>query len=98
MPTEFWLLLFAVALFAIQLLLCLKVKKLIWRLLPTVLAFTVTVTFFVMTFLSKGWDVIGYLLLAVCSLALLVACGIAWGVWAMWLLFKKVKEQKDRLS
>ena len=96
MPTEFWLLLFAVALFAIQLLLCLKVKKLIWRLLPTLLASIITVTFFAMIFLAEGWEVIGYLLLAVCSLGLLVACGIAWGTWAMWILFKKVKEKTNQ--
>ena len=81
--TEIFILILSVLMLALQLLLCFKVKKLLLRLLPAILFAILTMAFFVLIFLSEGWDSVGFLLLAICSAALLLFCGIGWGIWAI---------------
>ncbi len=76
----------------IQLLLCFKVKKLLLRLLPTMLLAVTTVVFFAMMATAKDWDAIGYAILGVFSGVLLIFSGIGWGVWAVALFIRKKKQ------
>ena len=73
----------AAVMLAVQLLLCLKVKRVWIRLIPTVLSVLATVGLIVMMTQSDGWDVLGYLLLVICSFALVGACAVAWIIWAI---------------
>ncbi len=81
--TEYFVLILSVLTLSLQLLLCFKAKKLFSRLLPMILFAILTVVFFVLIFLSEGWDSIGFLLLAICAAALLLVCGIGWGIWGI---------------
>lgn len=75
----------------IQLLLCFKVKKLVLRLLPSLVLTATTVFLFIRMRMATDWDAIGYAILGVFSGVLLVFSGIAWGVWAIIKLVKKKK-------
>ena len=81
--TEIFILILSVLVLALQLLLCFKATRLFVRLLPAILFAILTAVFFVLIFLSEGWDSVGFLLLAICAAALLLCCGIGWGIWAI---------------
>lgn len=81
--TEIFVGILSVFALALQLLLCFKVKKRLLRLIPVILFAAATAVFFLLTFLSEGWDSIGFLLLAVFAAALLLTSGIGWGIWAL---------------
>ena len=69
--------------FPLQLLLCFKVKKLLIRLLPPILLTVATIVFFSLMFVAKDWDAVAYAIFGAFSGALLIVCGIAWGIWAI---------------
>ena len=75
----------------IQLLLCFKVKKLFFRLLPSFVLTATTIFLFILMRITTDWDAIGYAILFVFSGVLLMFSGIAWGVWAIVKLIKKRK-------
>lgn len=79
----------------IQLLLCFKVKKILLRLLPTIVFTSITVFFFVMMSCTKDWAAIGYAILGVFSGVLLVFSGLAWGIWAVSGRIKKKQSGKS---
>lgn len=89
--TDIFLLIVSVIFLLLQIFLCLKVKNVVLRLLPTAFFAVLTTVFAVMIFLVDGWDSIGFLFLAICSAFLLFACGIGWGIWA---IFKKSQIRK----
>lgn len=91
--TDIFVLILSVALTAIQLLLCFKVKNKLIRLIPVILFSFLTAIFFVLIFVFEGWDSLGFLVLAICSAVILAACGIAWGIW--WVVSKKLLQSKN---
>lgn len=94
--------LITIAIFAavviVQFLLCFKAKRLVLRLLPATALLAATSVFLVLTAITKGWDVIGYLLLTVYTALMLLSCGIVWGIFAIVKLIKKVsyENRKER--
>ena len=72
-----------IAVLALQLLLCFKVKRTLIKFLPIVLLVISTIVFYVFAVSINGWDGLGYLFFAVLSFGLIFVCGIGWGVWAM---------------
>lgn len=66
-----------------QLLLCFKAKKNIIRLIPVCLFSGLAVLFIVLGFIFSDWDSFGFFFLAGCTLVLLLACGIGWGIWVV---------------
>lgn len=85
----------AVLFCALQLFLCLKVKKMILRLIPTVVTALSTVVLFVLaTMITEGWDAIGYLILAICAGAFFCACVLAWLIYlVIWLLRRSAQKE-----
>ena len=88
--TDIFILILSVLTVIVQLFLCAKIKKLIIRLIPTIVLATVTVVFTILIFVFDGWDSVGCLLLALWTAFLLGASGVAWAVW--WLLTKMKKK------
>ncbi len=87
--TELFLLILAVLTLVLQLVLSFKVRSLALRLLPATLFAVSTAVFFVLVFVTDGWDSLGFLLLALCTAMLLAVCGIGFAVWAI------VKKRKN---
>ena len=77
----------------IQLLLCFKVKKLLLRLLPSLVLTATTVFLFIMMRTATDWNAIGYAILGVFSGVLLIFSGLAWGIWAIVIAIKKRKKK-----
>ena len=75
--------------FAIQLVLCFKVKFLIIKLLPVLALFIATIVFIVLMKLVSGWDALGYLLLALVTGIGVLVCGFAWFIWGVIKLIKR---------
>ena len=89
--TDIFVLIISVLFFAVQMLFCFKVRKLRVRLLPTLPPLILTVTFILLIFFFEGWDALGFLVLALCTAYPLLACGIAWAIWA---IHKRYKSKK----
>ena len=70
-------------LFHCQLLLCFKVKRIVLRLLPSIVLFAATAIFFAFIYIADSWDSLGYLFLALFTGFMLLVCGLAWLVWAI---------------
>ena len=83
MSTEVFAAITAVIVLSVQLVLCFKVRKLCVRLIPVCLSAIAAAVCLALTFLSEGWDALGYLLLTMFSAGLLLVCGIGWLVWAI---------------
>ena len=81
--TKFVWIVSIVVLLPLQLLLCFKVEKLLFRLLPIIILSILTIAFVVMNFLMPGWDNLVYLFLAVFSGFMIFMCGVGWGIWAI---------------
>lgn len=73
----------------IQLALCFKAKKLLVKLLPTILLAVATLAFYAMVFVLKERSAIGYAILGIFSSVLLFFDGLAWGILAITKLIKK---------
>ena len=63
---------------AVQLILCFKAKRLVWRLLPTVLSALAAIVCGVMCMIITGWDVFAWLFFLIVFLIMLGACALAW--------------------
>ena len=81
--TKLVLIVSIVVLLPLQLLLCFKVKKLLFRLLPIIILFILTIAFVIMNFLIPSWDNLVYLFLAIFSGFMMFMCGVGWGIWAI---------------
>ena len=76
--------LFSVILTAIvQLLLCFKAKKALFKLLPVALLAVATIVLYIIAHNVGGWDALSYLFFVVLCIGLLIVCAICWGVWAL---------------
>lgn len=67
----------------IQLLFCFLSERVWIRLIPTVLAALATAGCVAMMYLAGGWDVLGYLLLAIYAGAALLICCLGWILFAV---------------
>lgn len=92
--TEIAIIAIFAAVIIVQFLLCFKVKRIVLRLLPTAVLFAATAVFLVLTVITEGLDVIGYLLLTVYTGAMLISCGVVWGVFAIVKLIKRAARAK----
>ena len=86
--------LFGIAVFAIQLVLCLKVRLIIVKLIPIMVAVVAGIVFFIGMCLSNGWDVLGYFALLIYAFIALGVCAIAFIVYGIICLIKKIKNSK----
>jgi len=86
-PTSLLIIAGCIVVFVVQLLLCLLSRRVFVRLIPTILAVLCAAFCFTMVFLSSGWDVIGYLLLATIACFPAAACLLAWIIYfVIWLV------------
>ena len=83
-----------VSVFAAQLLLCFKAKRLVLRLLPTVLSALAAMICGVMCMLLTGWDVFGWMIFLFCFLIMLGLCALAWLIWAIIWFIKQHSAEK----
>lgn len=74
--TDLFLLLLSVAIFALQLLLCLRVKRRWLRLLPAAFLAVAVAVFLLLLLFTDGWDQIGFLILALWTALLLIPCAL----------------------
>ena len=72
-----------IVLLPIQLLLCFRIKSKVIRLLPIILLSIPTLIFIFMSTTTQGWDGLGYVFLAIFTGFMTLACGVAWGIWAI---------------
>ena len=75
----------------VQLWICMKVKNIMVKLLPAVLLFVLTTIFYCMGIASSGWDGLGYVVIAIFTGIMLLACGFGWGIWAVFSMVKRKK-------
>ena len=73
----------------IQLFLCFRAKKLLFKFLPPSILAATTVFFFVMMRTTTDWNAIGYAVLFIFSCVLLLFSGVGFGIWAITKLIKK---------
>ena len=69
--------------FAAQIFLCFKARRLVVRLLPTVLSDLAAMVCGVMCMILTGWDVFAWMIFLFCFLIMLGACALAWLIWAI---------------
>ena len=67
----------------LQLILCFRAKKLLFKLIPPVLLAVAAFAFWVMMLTAKDWSALVYLIFAVFSVVLLIFSGIGWGIWGI---------------
>lgn len=77
----------------LQIWLCFKVKSLFVRLFPVGLLTVAGGWFLTLFYTIPGWDGLGYILFAVYAAFMIVACGVGWGMWALWRWRKKRNEK-----
>ena len=92
-PTSLLVMAGCIVLFVIQLLLCLLSRRVFVRLIPTVLAVLFAGGCFAMIFLSTGWDAIGYLLLATVACFPMAACVLAWIIFFVVWVIRKIADR-----
>ena len=92
-PTNLIVIAACIAVFAVQLLLCLLARRVLVRLIPTILAVLFAGGCFAMIFLSTGWDAIGYLLLATIACFPVAACVLAWIIFFVVWVIKKIADR-----
>lgn len=87
------LIIFVIAFVALslQMLLCLKVRNIFLKLIPTVVTTGISIYFFIMLKTVTGWSALGYALLWIISLIVILSLIIAWIVY---LLIKIIKRRK----
>lgn len=76
----------------LQLLLCFRTGRTLYKLLPVVLFSVFTVVFSVCSACINGWDGLGWLFFALLSFALTLVCGIGWLIWFV------IRHRKGRLQ
>lgn len=74
---------------ALQLVLCFKAKKLIVKLLPSILLVAAVIVFYAMIFIIQDRAAIGFGILAVFAEVLLFFDVIAWVIWGIVKLIKR---------
>lgn len=89
--TELIIYIAALIMIPVQVFLCLKVKKLMIRLLPMILFLGLTISFIRIAQLYEGWDGFGYVVLAMCTMILLAGSVIGWIIGIIWMIVKKVR-------
>ena len=72
------LILLAACVFAAQIFLCFEARRLVVRLLPTVLSALAAMICGVMCMILTGWDVFAWVIFLICFLIMLGLCALAW--------------------
>lgn len=94
LKTEVFVALVSVAVFAVQLALCFKVKKLFVRLLPLTLFLALAVCLIILSYVYyEGWDGLGALLCGLYSGLLALVCALTLGFWTV---FKKLRAKQAK--
>ncbi len=92
-PTGLLVIAGCIVFFVIQLLFCLLSRRVFVRLIPTVLVVLFAGGCFAMIFLSAGWDTIGYLLLAAIACFPVAACVLAWIIFFVVWVIRKIADR-----
>ena len=77
----------------IQLTLCFRAKKPLFKLLPAALSAAAVLVFYGIAITAKDWSAFGYLILAAASGIMLIFSGIGWGIWAIAGLVRKSRQE-----
>lgn len=72
-----------------QLMLCIKAKRLLVKLLPSLLAASAAAVFYILMITATDWSAMVYLLCAAFCGAMLLASALAWGASALISLLQK---------
>ena len=80
---------------AIQLALCFKAKKLLIKLLPTILSAAAAIVFCILAFTARDWSALVYIVFAFFAGVMLISSGIAWGIGAILKMKKMQREVTD---
>lgn len=78
----------------LQVLLCCKCRSLLLRLLPVGLFLLVGLTFWLLGVTTTGLNVLFYMIYAVYAGAMLLLCGLGWGIWALIRLVKRSRQHR----
>ena len=86
-----------IVIFVVQLILLFKKKKLIIKLLPTILFVIAAIVFLIgfSTTGGNGWDALGWLLLLVFDIIYFAVCAGAWLIYGIVKLFKKKEKSLE---
>jgi hypothetical protein len=90
-PSTIYITIAAIIVLILQLILCFKVKKTFVKFIPLILSFVATLIFVILLLLSEGWDVLGYLILALFSGGLFLDCGLGLIIWKIIIKVRKNK-------
>lgn len=82
-----------IAILALQLLLCFRVKKTVLKLVPAALLLIAEAVFVILMHTTSGWDAPVYAIFAIVFGIFLFACGTGW---AVWFLVRFIQKKKDR--
>lgn len=78
---------------ALQFLICYKVKKLFHKLIPVILLALFTIVIYVLAACIGGWDGFFLVFYAITSFYFLIACGVGWAIWLIYVIVKKLKNK-----
>ena len=73
----------------LQLSFCFKAKRVVVKLIPTLLAAGSAVVFYLLALRVGGWSGVACVILAFFSALLFLACCLGWGIWAIWVLLRR---------
>ena len=91
--TDLFLFIVSLLFFTLQLVLCFRVKRLLFRLLPVLVLSLAAAVFFLLIFFTDDWDRIGFFLLAVWTLVVLAFCALAW---LLQKIISRMKKEKNK--
>ncbi len=83
--------------FAVQMLLCFKLKRVWLRLIPVYTSVLYAIGCFILMAIAKDMMLLVYLIFFLHSLAVLAACGCAWILWAFVKLIRRLRQRKQTL-
>ena len=92
-PTSLLVIAGCIVLFVVQLLLCLLSRRVFVRLIPTILAVLFAGGCFAMLFFATGLEVLGHLLLAVIACFPVAACVLAWIIFFVVWVIRKIADR-----
>ncbi len=67
----------------VQLVLCFKAKKLLFKLLPAIVLAAASSVFYILMITARDWSALVYLIFVAFALVMLIFSGIGWGIWAI---------------
>ncbi len=97
--TELFVIASVIVVFALQLFLCMKVKKLWFKLIPIIIFISFALILAYKSAYATGWDGLGYFILLLLDGILLLTCVVGWIIWFVvkYVKKKKAKSITDRI-